>query len=120
MSGKYGPFPAPGSAGAQSYPVDVVAFDQWVKAHSAGRVSVCKIDAEGAKLHFLQGMSELLDRVGPALEVDVIDEHLIQFGGSDSDLLSFLSGLGYTDVTPRYNCHGDCNRYLVKARLCSN
>jgi FkbM family methyltransferase len=100
--------------GAQPYPVPVVALDEWLKVNPVGPVSVCKIDTEGAELRVLQGMSRLLDRDGPAIVVEVIDDFLARFGGSGSMVLELLEGHGYVDVSDSYTFRGDRNRYLVR------
>ena len=105
----------PGDEGVQDYPVAVVVLDDWIKENRLGPVSVCKIDAEGADLRILEGMTGLLDRDGPAIVVEIIDEYLAQFGGTGPAILKLLESRGYVDVSARYTCHGDFNRYFARA-----
>jgi FkbM family methyltransferase len=100
--------------GVLDYAVRVVVLDEWMRENPIGSVSVCKIDAEGADLDILRGMSGLLDRDGPAIVVEVIDEFLAPFGESGPGILELLKDHGYSDVSARYTCHLDCNRYFVK------
>jgi FkbM family methyltransferase len=100
--------------GAQPYPVSVVAFDDWEKDNSLGRVSVCKIDTEGSELRVLAGMERLLDRDGPAIVLEVIEEFLTEFGASGKSILELLGRRGYRDVSNRYTSLGDRNRYFVR------
>jgi FkbM family methyltransferase len=102
--------------GAQPYPVPVAALDEWLAGNPVGPVSVCKIDTEGAELRVLQGMPQLLDRDGPAIVIEIIDDFLAKFGGSGSMLLELLESHGYRDVSGRYTFRGDRNRYLVRKR----
>jgi len=101
----------------QPDPVPVVALDDWLAGNPVGPVSVCKIDTEGAELQVLQGMARLLERDGPALAVEVIDEHLAEFGASGPRIREFLGGRGYADVSRRYAPRGDPNRYFVRERV---
>ena len=89
-------------AGAEPYPVSVVALDDWLRDNPVGPVSVCKIDTEGAEFRVLLGMARLLDREGPAVVVELIDEHLAGFGASGQMVRELLKGHGYADVTRRY------------------
>jgi FkbM family methyltransferase len=94
--------------------VSVVVLDDWLAQNPAGRVSVCKIDTEGAEFQVLSGMTQLLDRDGPALVVELIEEHLAEFKASTSMVLELLKAHGYRDVSPSYAVNDDANRYFVK------
>ncbi|HXQ81399.1 MAG TPA: FkbM family methyltransferase [Opitutaceae bacterium] len=100
--------------GAQPYPVEVAVLDEWLKGNPVGPVSVCKIDTEGADLRVLQGMAQLLAREGPAIVIEIIEDFLAEFGGSGPKVLELLRSHGYCDISGRYACRGDCNRYLVR------
>jgi len=100
--------------GAQPYPVAVAVLDEWLKVNPVGPVSVCKIDTEGAELQILQGMAQLLEREGPAIVIEIIDDFLAGFGGSGTKVLELLRCHGYSDVSGRYTTRGDSNRYLVR------
>jgi FkbM family methyltransferase len=101
---------------AQPYLVPVGVLDEWLIENPVGPVSVCKIDTEGAELRVLQGMSRLLEREGPAIVVEVIDDFLAEFGGSGPEVLDLLKSHGYCDVSDGYSFGGDSNRYLVRKR----
>ncbi len=103
-----------GDVEAQPYPVSVVVLDEWLRENPIGRVSVCKIDTEGAELNVLRGMAQLLARDSPAVVIEVIDDFLGGFGSSGREVRQLLEGLGYRDVSARYTSKGDSNRYLVK------
>jgi FkbM family methyltransferase len=103
-------------SGAQPYLVSVVVFDDWLKQNPVESVSVCKIDSEGSELDILQGMRGLLDRDGPAIVVEVIEDFLVGFGSSGAGIIELLKGHDYIDVSSRYLVHGDRNRYFVKMR----
>lgn len=103
-----------GDKGVEPYDVPVVTLDDWLSGNPTGTVSVCKIDTEGGELQVLQGMAKLLDRDGPAIVVEVIEDSLATFGASGSRVLGLLERHGYTDVTGRYASRGDSNRYLAR------
>ena len=100
----------------QPYPVAVAALDGWLEGNPLGTVSACKIDTEGAELQVLQGMQRLLDRDGPAIVVEIIDEHLAGFGASGAAISELLERHGYADVSDRYALRGDPNRYFLRIR----
>lgn len=103
-----------GTVDTQSFDVQVVALDTWMKHNPTGPVSVCKIDTEGSEIQVLEGMSDLLDRDGPAIVIEVIEEFLAGFGGSESRMLGLLKSRGYIEVSKAYTFRGDPNRYFAK------
>lgn len=103
-------------AAVEPYPVSVVALDDWLRDNPVGPVSVCKIDTEGAELRVLLGMAQLLDREGPAIAVEVIDEHLAGFGASGQGVRELLRSHAYADVSEGYALPGDRNRYFERTR----
>lgn len=76
-------------APAMSYPVRLVSIDRHVQESGLGRVALIKIDVEGAEVLALRGMSNLLDRDGPDLLLEVLE------GADGAQLTSFLSAKGY-------------------------
>lgn len=106
----------PEDGNVESYPVPVVALDEWLRVNPSGPVSVCKIDTEGAELQVLQGMARLLEKDRPAIVIEVIEESLAKFGASGPRVLELLKGHGYADVSERYTFRGDPNRYLARKR----
>jgi FkbM family methyltransferase len=105
-----------GCRGVEPYPVTVVALDDWLRGNPVGPVSVCKVDTEGAELRVLLGMEQLLERDGPAMAVEVIDEHLAGFGASAERVVELMARHAYLDVSGRYALAGDPNRYFERAR----
>jgi FkbM family methyltransferase len=105
-----------GDGDVEPYPVPVATLDDWLRENPSGKVSVCKIDTEGAELRVLEGMRQLLDRDGPAIVVEVIEGSLAGFGASGTEVVDLLGRHGYTDVTGRYAFFGDSNRYFVHTR----
>jgi FkbM family methyltransferase len=103
-----------GSAG-----VPVMALDEWLRQNPTGRVSACKIDTEGSEFNVLQGMTGLLERDGPAIVVEVIDEFLAAYDSSGALVLGLLEAHGYREVTAKYGTPGDRNRYFVRDRKTS-
>jgi FkbM family methyltransferase len=102
------------AADGHSLEVPVVVLDNWLEANPGGPVSVCKIDTEGSEIQVLEGMARLLDRDGPAIVVEVIDEFLAEYGGSAARLLEFLERHGYVEISAAYTFHKDPNRYFAK------
>jgi FkbM family methyltransferase len=105
---------APNDAGVQSFDVAVMPFDTWVEENPVGKISVCKIDTEGAELQVLQGMKKTLERDVPAVVIEVIGEYLSEFGASEGEVLAAMEALGYKDVSERYLADEDRNRYFVR------
>lgn len=71
--------------------VPVVALDDYFGDDD--RVTLLKIDVEGAELGVLQGAERILRRHGPLLAVECENRHLPS--GSVEDVFSYLAGLGY-------------------------
>lgn len=88
---------APGEPGA-ARSVPVVVLDDWLAQNPpASPVRAVKLDVEGCELKALRGMARLLREQRPALVVEVIDEHLRQFGDTRAALEHFLSDVGYRE-----------------------
>jgi len=80
----------------QGVTVDVVTLDGWLSQHPLpARITAIKLDVEGCELRALRGMEQTLRQHRPALVVEVVDEHLRNYGGSRSDLFGFLEQVGY-------------------------
>lgn len=58
-------------------------------------VSLLKIDVQGAELMVLRGASELLERDGPAIYLELDDGALTMAGTADHEVIDFLSRHGY-------------------------
>ncbi len=77
-------------------PVVAVTIDDLLAARNWPRVSLIKIDVQGAESRVLAGASKTLQSFHPALLVEVCDEALRLLGSSAKELLTYLSRLGYS------------------------
>lgn len=101
-----------GAKGEGSVRVAVLKLDDWLEKHPQPEpVAAIKLDVEGCEMKALRGMEATLRKHRPALVVEVIDSHLEQFGSSRSELIAFLTALGYVEETPSR----DDNLYLVSS-----
>ena len=75
-------------------PVRAVTLDE-LTAGELRRVSLIKIDVQGAESLVLAGARTVLEKDRPALFVEVDDEGLRGFGSSAGELFETLAGLGY-------------------------
>jgi FkbM family methyltransferase len=76
-------------------PLRAVTLDE-LTAGEAQRVSLVKVDVQGAEMMVLAGAGRLLAEQRPALFMEIDDEGLAEFGSSARDLLAKLTALGYT------------------------
>jgi len=79
--------------GGHTLEVEQARFDDIWDRES--RISLVKIDVEGAELLALQGMIACLKRDRPNLILEVTDEYLRGLGSSATALLEFLVSLSY-------------------------
>jgi len=75
--------------------VEVRRLDDVVPSECWPRVSVVKIDVEGAEALLLDGATELLNSSHPALLIEMEDEHLVRQGSSVQSVRARLLELGY-------------------------
>lgn len=94
--------------------IPITTLDIWLAAHPVDRIDLIKIDIEGAELPCLKGAEDALRRFRPVLIVEVQDITATTAGYQASDILAFLSGLGYTFKTIR---HGGRLTALTKNNL---
>ncbi|MCS6836493.1 MAG: FkbM family methyltransferase [Anaerolineae bacterium] len=85
--------PANHRIGAQGVPTPARTLDSLVS--QTERVSLIKIDVQGAELLVLHGAQTILRQHKPALYVEVSDVDLRRFGTSAEALLNYLAGQGY-------------------------
>ena len=85
--------------------ISVTTLDIWLAAHPVDRIDLIKIDIEGAELPCLRGAEDALRRFRPVLIVEVQDTTSTTAGYRASDILAFLSKLGYTFETIRHGGH---------------
>jgi FkbM family methyltransferase len=71
--------------------VPVVALDDYFDEHD--KVTLLKIDVEGAELGVLQGAERILRQYAPLLVFECENRHLAP--GKVGDVFSYLGGLGY-------------------------
>jgi FkbM family methyltransferase len=76
-------------------PVKAVVLDDLVQDKSDLRVSLIKIDVQGAEMLVLEGASGILKTSGPALFVELHEVGLRKFGTSVAAILAHLSHYGY-------------------------
>jgi len=85
--------------------IPITTLDIWMNAHQIDRVDLIKIDIEGAELPCLKGGERTLRQFRPVLIIEIQDTTAITAGYQASDILNFLSGLGYTFETIRRGGH---------------
>lgn len=83
--------------------IRITTLDLWLDMHPVNRVDLIKVDIEGAELPFLKGAEHTLRQFRPMLIVEIQDFSARAAGYRASDILSFLSRLGYTFETIRNN-----------------
>lgn len=94
--------------------ISITTLDIWLATHPVDRIDLIKIDIEGAELPCLRGAEVALRRFRPVLIVEIQDTTATTAGYRASDILAFLSGLGYTFETIR---HGGRLTALAKNNL---
>lgn len=76
--------------------IQMTTLDAWLQARpDIQRIDLIKIDIEGAELACLRGAKECLQRFKPNIIVEIQDFSAARAGYRPSDILDFLSGLGY-------------------------
>lgn len=85
--------------GGKEIEVSVTTLDTWW--HNAGRpkVSVIKIDTEGAELLILRGGKELLAACKPVVYLEIESTNLASYPYTAKDILEFFATIGYTATT---------------------
>lgn len=76
--------------------IEVTTLDAYLAQSPVPKVDVIKVDIEGAELPFLRGAERTLRTQRPRLIVEVQDKSAAAAGYAASDILDYLSGLGYT------------------------
>jgi len=90
---------SPCSSEFDAVPVPVVSLDEYFKENE--RISLLKVDVEGAELEVFRGARRILERCSPALLFECEARHLA--GKSVSDVFTYLESLGYRG---RFFCDG--------------
>lgn len=81
--------------GEDGVPVKAVTLDGLMEERGWPTVSFIKIDVQGAEMRVFAGAKSLLQRMKPALFVEVDDAHLTNQGTSAEHLIDHLMGQGY-------------------------
>ncbi|HVJ54191.1 MAG TPA: FkbM family methyltransferase [Aliidongia sp.] len=76
--------------------VPMVTIDGLMAERGWPRVSLIKIDVQGAEFRVLQGAGQTIERSRPTLFIEVDDAHLRLAGCSAEMLLRHIVGLGYS------------------------
>jgi FkbM family methyltransferase len=79
-------------------PVRAVTIDE-LTADDARRVTLVKIDVQGAEMMVLAGARRVIETHRPAIFVEIADEPLERFGSSGDELIEALVSLNYTGHT---------------------
>ena len=87
--------------------VSLITIDSYVKNNALMRVDVILIDAEGADFEILKGASDVLGCFHPVVMAEA--NHLESFGGTEQQLIEFMSRFGYSVST----IHGEFSRDLL-------
>lgn len=75
---------------AHAIDVNVTTLDIWWKSQNSPKISVVKIDTEGAELWILQGAVSLLAGAAPVLYLEIEPKNLRVYPYDHMDILSFL------------------------------
>jgi FkbM family methyltransferase len=75
--------------------VRTATLDDLVPPDWVPRVSLVKIDAEGAEARVLRGAQALMDQVAPDILIEIEPSHLSRQGTSIEEVQSWANGLGY-------------------------
>jgi FkbM family methyltransferase len=92
--------------------VTAITLDQYVKSHVRRPIKLVKIDVEGAEIHVLRGMAEMLRSHKPCLIIEAVDWLLSRFGHRLEDMFGLLEGHGYA----AYDLEGHATRSAEEAR----
>mgnify|MGYP005839807013 CR=1 FL=1 len=84
------------SLSGEGVPVQAVTLDTLALEYPDKRVSLIKIDVQGAEKRVLEGAQGVLTRDKPALFVEFYEPALREFGTSSADLFDFIMSFGYT------------------------
>jgi FkbM family methyltransferase len=98
--------------------IEIDTIDLYTKENDIKDINLIKIDVEGFEYNVLKGAESTIRTFSPILFIELDDNNLKEQGASASDLVDFLTGLGYTiriaatnkTITKNFNfinCHFD-------------
>lgn len=82
--------------------VRMVTLDQYLRDENVdpGRITLIKIDVEGAELEALHGATETLSAAPAAVLVEHIPDRMLRFGQNPTELLTLMGDHGYEPWVP--------------------
>jgi len=98
--------PSPGESGAVEL-VTLITLDSALSSSDRRRLTLIKLDLEGAEHAALQGSVDTLREAEPDLIVEVEPRHLERMGSSDQEVVSFLRTRRYDLFEPTVEEHGE-------------
>jgi FkbM family methyltransferase len=92
--------------------VEAISLDDYVEKKGISKISLIKIDIEGAEFLALKGMKKVLINMRPKVLVEIKKETLANAGFSEKDVLELFEKAGYSRliIDDRGNISGDLNR----------
>ncbi len=75
--------------------VNTNTLDRWWKDNSKLKVSVVKIDTEGAELKVLHGAKEFISAIKPIIYLEIAESNLKAYPYTAKDILVFFESIGY-------------------------
>lgn len=76
--------------------IELITLDSYLKQYPVPQVDIIKIDIEGAELPCLKGSENTLKYHKPLLIIEIQEQSSAAAGYSETDILDYLSPLGYT------------------------
>lgn len=74
--------------------VSLITLDGFVEQRAIQRIDCIKIDAEGSDFEIIKGARNTIEKFRPVIMLET--DNLGRFGGSKSDVISFLNRVGYS------------------------
>ena len=79
--------------------VKAVRLDDFMEQNRVQKVSLIKIDIEGAELHALRGMTKTIQQFRPVLMIEISENVLEGKDSSGREIAGFMNKLGYAPYT---------------------
>jgi FkbM family methyltransferase len=74
--------------------VSLITLDEFVEQRAIERIDCIKIDAEGSDFEIIKGARSTIEKFRPVIMLET--DNLARFGGSKSDVISFLERQDYS------------------------